>query len=66
MFYLLFQPLIVEGSLASATAPTQELQYQIIKLISILTRYEEDWLSQHTKLVSLHTVILANITTKYR
>ncbi|KAJ8314001.1 hypothetical protein KUTeg_008562 [Tegillarca granosa] len=44
------QPLIVEGSLASTAAPTQELQYQIIKLISILTRYEEDWFSQHTQL----------------
>ena len=38
------------------TAGTNDLQFQMIKLISVLTRFEEAWLSQHTQIVSIqHT-----------
>ena len=35
------------------TAGTNDLQFQMIKLISVLTRFEEAWLSQHTQIVSI-------------
>lgn len=35
------------------TAGTNDLQFQMIKLISVLTRFEEAWLSQHAVIVSV-------------
>ena len=35
------------------TAGTNDLQFQMIKLISVLNRFEEAWLSQHTQIVSV-------------
>lgn len=35
------------------TSGTNDLQFQMIKLISVLTRFEEAWLSQHAVIVSV-------------
>lgn len=41
-----------------AATPNIELQYQVIKLISLLVRFEDDWLPQQPQIVSNQELFL--------